>query len=90
MADCSTRGSTLFVLPKALRQEIVVAEETDLHMVWAKSRIFIKPMLDFLLDYNFWKEHITYDPKLHRAACGLSYSYFGLIRFPHDLELAQE
>jgi hypothetical protein len=75
---------------KLLRRDIIVAEETDLHMVWAKSRIFIKPIPDFLLNYDFWSEHISCDPQLHRTACGLLYSYFGLIRYPHDLELAQE
>lgn len=75
---------------KFLRREIVIAEELDLHLVWAKSRIFIKPLPDFLLNYNFWEAHISCEPQLHRAACGLLYSYCGLIRFSHDLQVAQE
>jgi len=75
---------------KLLRREIVIAEELDLHLVWAKSRIFIKPLPDYLLNYEFWEDHISCEPKLHRAACGLLYSYCGLIRFGHDLQLAQE
>ncbi|KAL6240975.1 hypothetical protein RBB50_012070 [Rhinocladiella similis] len=75
---------------KLLRREIVIAEELDLHLVWAKSRIFIKPLPDFLLNYDFWQAHICCDPQLHRAACGLLYSYCGLVRFDHDLQLAQE
>ncbi len=75
---------------KLLRREIVIAEQLDLHLVWAKSRIFIKPLPDFLLNYEFWENHISCEPQLHRAACGLLYSYCGLIRFGHDLQLAQE
>ena len=75
---------------KFLRREIVIAEELDLHLVWAKSRIFIKPLPDFLLNYDFWENHISCEPQLHRAACGLLYSYCGLIRFGHDLQVAQE
>ena len=75
---------------KFLRREIVIAEELDLHLVWAKSRIFIKPLPDFLLNYEFWEAYISCEPQLHRAACGLLYSYCGLIRFGHDLQVAQE
>src|ERR1700710_16430 len=75
---------------KFLGREIVIAEELDLHLVWAKSRIFIKPLPDFLLNYDFWEAYISGEPQLHRAACGLLYSYCGLIRFGHDLQVAQE
>lgn len=75
---------------KLLRREVVLVEQLDLHMVWAKSRIFIKPLPDFLLNYDFWRNHIFSQPQLHRAACGLLYSYCGLIRFGHDFQLAQE
>ncbi|KAM0347319.1 hypothetical protein ACHAPU_004838 [Fusarium lateritium] len=75
---------------KFLRREIVIAEELDLHLVWAKSRIFIKPLPDFLLNYDFWAANISCEPELHRAACGLVYSYCGLIRFSHDLQVAKD
>jgi hypothetical protein len=75
---------------KFLRRSIVIAEELDLHLVWAKSRIFVKPLPDFLLNYDFWETYISCEPQLHRAACGLLYSYCGLIRFDHDLQLAKE
>jgi hypothetical protein len=75
---------------KFLRREIIIAEELDLHLVWAKSRIFIKPLPDFLLNYEFWETHISCDPQLHRAACGLLYSYCGLIRFSHDFQVAKD
>jgi len=75
---------------KFLGREIVLAEELNLHLVWAKSRIFIKPLPDFLLNHEFWEANISCEPGLHRAACGLLYSYCGLIRFGHDLQVAQE
>jgi len=75
---------------KFLGRKIVIAEELDLHLVWAKSRIFIKPLPDFLLNHDFWEAYISCEPQLYRAACGLLYSYCGLIRFGHDLQVAQE
>ncbi|KAK4249900.1 hypothetical protein C7999DRAFT_12267 [Corynascus novoguineensis] len=75
---------------KFLRREIIIAEELDLHLVWAESRIFVKPLPDFLLNYDFWEAYISCEPHLHRAACGLLYSYCGLVRFGHDLQVAQE
>ncbi|PVH96302.1 hypothetical protein DM02DRAFT_687934 [Periconia macrospinosa] len=75
---------------KFLRREIVIAEELDLHLVWAKSRIFVKPLPDFLLNYEFWDNYISCEPQLHRAACGLLYSYCGLIRFRHDIQVAHD
>ncbi|KAF4334653.1 hypothetical protein FBEOM_11486 [Fusarium beomiforme] len=75
---------------KFLGRDIVIAEELDLHLVWAKWRIFIKPLPEFLLNYEFWEANISCDPKLHRAACGLLYSYCGLIRFGHDLQIAKD
>jgi hypothetical protein len=75
---------------KFLGREIVITEELDLHLVWAKSRILIKPLPDFLLNYDFWETYICCEPRLYRAACGLLYSYCGLIRFGHDLKVAQE
>jgi hypothetical protein len=77
-------------IQKLQRREIVVVERMDLHLVWSKARIFIKPLPDFLLNYEFWQSHIGQSEELHRAACGLLYSYFGLIRYDHDLWTAQE
>jgi hypothetical protein len=75
---------------KFLRREIVITEELDLHLVWPKSRIFVKPLPDFLLNYEFWETHISCEPQLHQAACELLYSYCGLIRFDHDLQVVKD
>ncbi|KAG8670817.1 hypothetical protein FPOAC2_04120 [Fusarium poae] len=75
---------------KFLRRDIVIVEELDLHLIWAKSRIFIKPLPDFLLNYEFWEANICSEPQLYRAACGLLYSYCGLIRFKYDLQVAKD
>jgi hypothetical protein len=75
---------------KFLRPKIVLAEELDLHLVWAQSRIFNKPLPDFLVNYESWQAHISGKPHLHRVARGLIYSYCGLIPYDHDLEVAKE
>ncbi|KAI5925870.1 hypothetical protein F4810DRAFT_656497 [Camillea tinctor] len=45
-----------------LRRSIVVTEQPELHLVWTHYRIFIKPLPLFLLDKNFWKEHLCIPP----------------------------
>lgn len=47
---------------KVLGREVVITERTDLHLVWDKSRIFIKPIPRFLLDSDFWRDHLLCKP----------------------------
>ncbi|KAI0881636.1 uncharacterized protein GGS22DRAFT_60341 [Annulohypoxylon maeteangense] len=86
-----------------LRRNIVVTEQPELHLVWSKDRIFIKPLPPFLLDLDFWKKHICIpqsadypppglsepDHKLAKAARGFLYSYIALITHPSDFEIAK-
>ncbi|KAL8910029.1 MAG: hypothetical protein Q9171_004655 [Xanthocarpia ochracea] len=44
---------------KALRRDIVVHERMDLHLVWVDNRIFLKPIPRYLLDQQFWQEHLS-------------------------------
>jgi hypothetical protein len=74
---------------KMLLRDLVIVERIDLHLVWFKSRIFVKPLPDYLLNYDFWK-NLCNDRELYEAACGLLLSYISLIRYDHDLRIAQE
>ena len=67
-----------------------MTEQVDLHMVRQESRIFIKPMPDFLLDYEFWKNHICRDTNLYECACGFLLSYVWLVCSKSDLRKAQD
>lgn len=70
-------------------RKIVITEQADLHLVWFKSRIFIKPLPAFLLHYDCWEE-LAYHPSSHQEACGLLYSYTWLISRNSDLKRAVE
>ena len=72
-----------------LGRELVMTEQVDLHMVWQERRIFIKPMPDFLLDYEFWKDHICRDTNLYECGCGFLLSYVWLVCSKSDLRMAQ-
>ncbi|KAH6718799.1 hypothetical protein BKA61DRAFT_262723 [Leptodontidium sp. MPI-SDFR-AT-0119] len=44
----------------AIGRDIVVCERMDLHLLWENSgKIFVKPVPRFLLDLEFWSEHLT-------------------------------
>lgn len=73
-----------------LGRELVTTEQVDLHMVWQATRIFIKPMPDFLLDYEFWRDHICRDTNLYECACGFLLSYVWLVCSKSDLRRAQD
>ncbi|KAI1506279.1 hypothetical protein F5X99DRAFT_366161 [Biscogniauxia marginata] len=87
-----------------LRRNIVITEQPELHLMWSKDRIFIKPLPPFLLSANFWKENLCIpssansEPSssdyysridLAKAARGLLYSYTALIAYPCDFQVAQ-
>jgi hypothetical protein len=44
---------------KLLGREVVVSERMDMHLVWTKARIFIKPLPCFLLEPQFWVDHLS-------------------------------
>lgn len=75
---------------KILGREIVITEDTNLHLVWDQTRIFIKPLPKFLLDYSFFKRNLCSDEDLHKKACGLLSTYTKLILHESDFIMAIE
>ncbi|KAH6896830.1 hypothetical protein B0T10DRAFT_475191 [Thelonectria olida] len=53
------------VPPRALHQQllldrdIIVSERIDIHCVWGQGRIFIKPLPRYLLNKEFWQQHLA-------------------------------
>lgn len=43
-------------------REIVISEQMDMHLVWKLNRIYLKPVPRYLLDYDFWKDHLVCQP----------------------------
>ena len=75
---------------KMLDREILVTEQVDLHLLWQESRIYIKPLPEFLMDHEFWTENLCSDPKHHKNACGLLLSFAWLICYQSDLNIAKD
>ncbi len=83
-----------------LRRDIVVTEDMKLHLVWHKTRIFIKPIPAYLLDPDFWLTQVLPqdgedDPKKKRrsnveeCARGFLFTYTALIAYPSDFRIAK-
>jgi len=72
-----------------LGRELVVTEQVDLHMIRQESRIFLKPLPEFLLSADFWNTHLCRDTDLHECACGFLLSYVWLVCSKSDLRIAQ-
>lgn len=72
-------------------RQIIISEDPRLHLVWHRTRIFIKPLPAYLLSHDFWKAHL--DPKanerLFKAACGLMRTYFYLVQYESDFRIAE-
>ena len=75
---------------RVLRREIVVVEQMDLHLVWTAGEIYVKPVPRFLLEPDFWRDHLAGPPELRRAALGFLFSYAALVRHESDFALARE
>lgn len=83
-----------------LGRNIVLTQNMELHLVWAKMGIFIKPIPVYLLDPDFWAAHLvpsasteTKDEarqdRLFRCALGFLFSYTALIAYESDFDMAQ-
>ncbi|GAP89135.1 putative glycosyltransferase family 28 domain-containing protein [Rosellinia necatrix] len=73
-----------------LSREISITESPELHLVWSKNHIFLKPLPSWLLDPAFWTSHILHDHDLARCARGFLFSYTALIAYQSDFNIAQE
>ncbi|KAF5235110.1 hypothetical protein FAUST_7282 [Fusarium austroamericanum] len=73
-----------------LLRTIYATEIADEHLVWHDASIFIKPMPDYLLDYEFWEQELYNDATLYKSAYGLLVSYTWLVRHKSDLRIASE
>ncbi|MCJ1458472.1 hypothetical protein MMC28_008845 [Mycoblastus sanguinarius] len=75
---------------RMLKRDIVLTEQTDLHLLWFDSTIFIKPLPRYLCSQRFWMSHICNDQELFADACGFLLSYTWLICHESDFAIARE
>lgn len=75
---------------RLLGRSILVTEDPDEHLVWFEAQISVKPLPEYLLDYDYWDKHMCADEELHQSACGLLLSYTWLVCHQIDHAIAQE
>lgn len=85
-----------------LSRDITITESIELHLVWSEKRIFIKPIPRYLLDPEFWSNHLlppeyltgkqsdTQQYELLGCALGFMFSYTALIAYESDFRIAIE
>ncbi|KAH7370011.1 hypothetical protein BKA65DRAFT_417367 [Rhexocercosporidium sp. MPI-PUGE-AT-0058] len=88
-----------------LRREIVISERMDMHLVWGRGCLFLKPIPRFLLIPEFWKTSVLSDPtgagdrddrnsgrhrSVRECALGFLVSYTALIAHESDFHIAQD
>ncbi|KAK7425601.1 hypothetical protein QQZ08_007924 [Neonectria magnoliae] len=74
---------------RLMGREIIITEDVSEHLVWHQSKIFIKPLRAYLLDYDFWLRHLC-SSELHKSACGFLLSYIWLVSWESDLTVAHD
>jgi hypothetical protein len=75
---------------KMMGFDIVPTEQADLHLLKFSHRLLVKPLPEYIIDFDFWNKYLCSSKELHESACGLLLSYIWLICSPLDLELAHE
>ncbi|PTB45179.1 hypothetical protein M441DRAFT_451186 [Trichoderma asperellum CBS 433.97] len=94
--DCFFMLGKEYIPPRALSYqqalglEITVIEKMDMHLLYSKDKIFIKPFPRYLLEPKFWDEFLEC-PKdiIWMRAMGFAFSYVGLVRNRSDFEIAK-
>ena len=73
-----------------LGRKIVITEQVDLHLLWLRDLIYIKPLPEFVLDPTFWEDHLCQNAAIHANACGFLLSYLWLVSRASDFRIAKE
>lgn len=87
-----TRPARPLHLQRQLNRAILVTERPDEHLVWQEASIFVKPLPEYLLSYDFCVSSICpYDDAgVCSSALGMLLSYTWLVRSQPDLRIAHE
>jgi hypothetical protein len=79
-------------------REIIITEESRLHLVWIHNRIFIKPLPRYLLSHAFWEDFLDQPStrlgearaRIRASALGFLRTNRHLIRHETDFNIAQQ
>ncbi|KAF2648249.1 hypothetical protein K491DRAFT_255256 [Lophiostoma macrostomum CBS 122681] len=75
---------------KMMGFELLPTQQMDLHLLKFSNKVILKPLPEYMLDFEFWQQYIGVKKELHESACGFLVSYIWLITSPIDLRLAHE
>ena len=75
---------------KMMGFNVILTDQMDLHLLKDSHLLFVKPLPEYMLNYDFWKKYLCGSKELHESACGLLLSYMWLICSPLDLKMAHE
>ena len=70
-------------------RKITITERADLHLLWRDGRIYLKPLPDYLLNYDVWEGTLGAHGALSESARGFLLSYLWLVRQKSDFVIAQ-
>ncbi|KAL2146153.1 hypothetical protein VTI28DRAFT_4993 [Corynascus sepedonium] len=59
LTPCLDKMFPYLWLQRVRGHEVILAENPELHLVWADNRIFIKPLPPYLLSHAFWQAYLT-------------------------------
>ncbi len=72
-----------------MNRNIMVTEQTDLHLLYHSNILSIKPLPACLHSSVVWEKYFNNDNGLHKDACGLLLSYAWLTRSLLDFKIAE-
>ena len=75
---------------RVLLREIIPTDQARLHLVWFGRIIYIKPLPDYFLDYDFVGDHVLPHAGLKSTVVGFLRTYCDLIQSPIDIRVAHE
>ena len=75
---------------KLLGRSILLTEDPNEHLVWFEDQIHVKPLPDFLLDYEYWNNNLCSNLEIRKSASGFLLSYAWLVCHQSDLDIAKE
>lgn len=71
-----------------MHREVLITEDPALHLVWYEKTMYIKPLPEFLLCWQFYQDHICPDPSRAALAAGFLSTYLLLIPRRSDFRIA--
>lgn len=99
-----TKQSSAHVSPlhhQAMKlRRIVITENPELHLIWYYDLIYIKPLPKYLLSHTFWRIYLAGPASksisiaernlLERSALGFLRTYWHLVKYESDFNIAKE